>query len=188
MLSGDETQLQVNGLSCSRKYLRKRCYGYFDSDYFIDRVQQIRWLDIYLTNDVNEALNLFYEKVRPILDDMAPIRTIQIRNNYAPWLSQETIQLMKSRNELLKLATETKSKEDWNRYKSIRNKVTNKQKCEEFYWQRARLDNCGQHSGSPSQPYVKEKLLSRAQDIANAQNEYSFFLPLSKLVLFSHLL
>ena len=59
------------------KYLRKRCYGYFDPEYFKERVQQIRWLDIYLSNDVNEAVNLFYDKIRYILDAMAPMRTIQ---------------------------------------------------------------------------------------------------------------
>ena len=119
---------------------------------------------------------------------MAPMRTIQIRNNYAPWLSRETVHLMKSRNDLLKLATETKSREDWIKYKTIRNKVTNRQKYEEYYWKRVRLNNCGENSGkiwknvknilnwttpgSPSQVYVKGKLLSRAQDVANAQNEY----------------
>ena len=170
------------------KYLRKRCYKYFDPVYFKDQVQQIKWLDVYLATDVNQAVEVFTAKIRHILDEMAPMRIIQLRNNFSPWLSDETVQLMKSQNDLLKLASSTKTKEDWARFKAVRNRVTNKQKYEANYWKKVKLDSCGgnvgriwknikhilnwTNAGSPNQLFYHGKLLTKAQDIANAQNEY----------------
>ena len=131
----------------SPKYIRKRSFKNFDPQLFVATVQQVSWLDVYLCNDVDEAVELFSNKITEILDVMAPMKTIQVRTNYSPWLSKETLELMKVRDELQKLASETKCREDWNRYKEARNKVNNKLKYEESNWQRVRLEECGKDSG-----------------------------------------
>ena len=58
-----------------------------------------------------------------ILDQMAPIRTIQIRENYAPWLSEKTRQVMAERDLAQKIAAESKTVDDWNSFKRLRNRV-----------------------------------------------------------------
>ena len=47
-------------------------------------VQQVSWLDVYLCNDVDEAVEIFSSKINEILDVMAPMKTIQVRTNYSP--------------------------------------------------------------------------------------------------------
>ena len=95
---------------------------------------------------------------------------------------------MKSRDELHKLASETKCREDWVRYKHVRNTVNNRLKYEESAWQKSRLDACSnnsaktwknvkgilnwQSSGSPSKLFYKGSLKTKSQDIADAQNEF----------------
>ena len=79
----------------SPRYERKRSYKNFDPNLFLVAVQQINWLDLYLSTDVNQAVQILSDKITFILDVMAPIRTIQVRTKYAPWLSKETIRLMK---------------------------------------------------------------------------------------------
>ena len=172
----------------SPKYIRKRSFKNFDPQLFVATVQQVSWLDVYLCNDVDEAVEIFSNKITEILDVMAPMKTIQVRTNYSPWLSKETLELMKVRDELQKLASETKCREDWKRYKEARNKVNNKLKYEESNWRRVRLEECGKDSGktwrnvkgilnwkgsgSPNQLFYRGSLRTKSQDIADAQNEY----------------
>ena len=70
-------------------------------------MKQITWLDLYLATDVNQAVQLLSEKITLILEPMAPLRTVQVRTSYAPWLSKETITLMKERDMLQKKAAES---------------------------------------------------------------------------------
>ena len=53
------------------------------------------------------------EDLTRILDEMAPIRTIQMRENYAPWLSPRTCLLMTDRDNTQKTAAITNTEEDW---------------------------------------------------------------------------
>ena len=105
------------------RYIRKRSYKNFCPEQFVAAVQQLSWLDIYLETDVNIAVKLLSEKITSILDTMAPMRTIQVRKKFAPWLSQATLDLMKERDQLQKLAAETGSREDFKKLKCSRNKM-----------------------------------------------------------------
>ena len=80
-------------------------------------MQEISWLDVYLCSDVDEAVEIFTKKITDILDEMAPMKCIQIRSNYSPWLCKDTLDLMKARDEVQKLASETKCRDDWVKYK-----------------------------------------------------------------------
>ena len=44
---------------------------------------------------------------------MALIRNIQLRNNYNPWISKETLEMMKTRDSLKKQASATGDRDTW---------------------------------------------------------------------------
>ena len=154
-------------IKTSSRYIRRRCYKNFCPEEFVASIQKVSWLDIYLCNDVNTAVQLLSDKITFILDTMAPIRTIQVRKRFAPWLSQITLDLMQERDQLQKLAAQTRDRDDWKKFKVIRNKVNNRLRYEERNWQKHQLDECGsdprkiwknvkgilnwKSSGSPSQ-------------------------------------
>ena len=170
------------------KYIRKRCYKEFDQILFVDEVRKLNWLDVYLSEDVDVAVHLLSEKLTGILDKMAPLRTIQIRTNYNPFISEETLKMMKERDKLQKIASETKNKDDWKTYKQLRNKVNNRFKDEEYKGKRQALEECGENSakiwkkvksilnwctsGSPNKLFYEGKLQTKSQDIADSQNDY----------------
>ena len=172
----------------SPKYIRKRSYRNFDSNLFIQEVRQICWLNVYLCEDADEAVHLLSEHITGILDKMAPMKTVQIRTNFSPWISKETLEMMKERNKLQKLASETGDKNDWKKYKHLRNKLKNRLKYEETKWQKLRLEECDtssgkvwksvksilnwQSSGSPNQLFYKGQLRTKSQDIADSQNQF----------------
>ena len=124
--------------SC-QNYIRRRSYKNFDESTFKSEVRNIKWLDLYLCNDVNEAVKLFTSKLLKILDVMAPMRQIQIRGNYNPSLSTETKSMIHLRNELHKIAADSQLNEDWYNYKQMRNQLTNRMKYEKKQWQCSRL-------------------------------------------------
>ena len=68
----------------SPRYVRKRSYKNFNPAVFVEAIQQVSWLDLYLSNDVNIAVELLTRKITFILDTLAPMKTVQIRTRYSP--------------------------------------------------------------------------------------------------------
>ena len=128
---------------------------------------------------------------------MAPIRTIQIRENYAPWLSHETRKIMAERDLAQKIASETKNEEDWRTFKRLRNSVNRILKNEKRKWQR-RNSQCENEndtkqiwknikswlnwttSGAPSQLFYNGQLVNRPSNLASCMNQF-FIQKVSKL-------
>ena len=52
---------------------------------------------------------------------MGPMRTLQIRKKYDP-----TLELMKQMDTIQKNASQTGEKDDWKKYKHIRNQINNR--------------------------------------------------------------
>ena len=55
----------------------KKWYKYFDEKGFKREVAEMRWSDIYSTENVNIAFDLLTTKLASALDKFAPIKTIQ---------------------------------------------------------------------------------------------------------------
>ena len=77
-----------------------------------------------------------------ILDEMAPIRTIQIREKYAPWLSSNTKEKMAERDRAQQKAAQSRLEADWKSYKSLRNNVNCSLRSEKGNWQRKKFQQC----------------------------------------------
>ena len=80
------------------RLIKKRMFKKFDPKLFLEAVSRTSWLDVYLSDDIDTAVNLVSAKLNKILDAMAPVKVIQVRSNYAPWVSAETKQKMKERD------------------------------------------------------------------------------------------
>jgi hypothetical protein len=113
---------------------------------FLTAVRNISFWKIYISSDVNTAVSILTDSLTTILNYMAPIKTIQVRSKYCPWLSSETKHLQQERNNLQKKAFESNNPEDWRRYKEVRNKVNNRLKHEKINWRKDKLVNLEDHS------------------------------------------
>ena len=98
---------------------------------------------------------------------------------------------MKERDQQQKIASHSGCRDDWVKFKALRNQINNRLKYEERNWQKAKLEECGEDSskiwknvkgilnwkssGSPNQLFYNGLLISKPQDLADAQNQY--FLP-----------
>ena len=121
---------------------------------------------------------------------MAPLRTIQVRKKYAPWLSESSKELMKKRNHAQKTASETKNPDDYRFYKALRNQTTTRMRQEKMAWEKQKLSSskndpsrlwknvkswlAWNNSGPPTKLFHMGRLISSPAGISGAMN--SFFL------------
>ena len=172
------------------RYVTKRCFKNFKKEEFISAVRNINFWEIYNCNEVEFALELLSKKITSILDEMAPIRTIQIRENYAPWLSLDTRKKMAERDQAKKLASQSKRADDWALYKQKRNQLNSILKKEKSKWQRNKFIKCEEEndsrqvwknvkswlnwtsSGAPTQLFCEGRLETQPSRLAECMNTF----------------
>ena len=184
------------------KTIRKRSYKDFNQQAYLAEVSEIDFSDVYSCLDVDDAATLLTQKLVNVLDRHAPWIVYQQRKHYAPWITSETLKLMKERDmvkekakELAKAEGQYTSPEQsdlWGKYRYLRNSINNKVSQEEFRYKREKLNSCKDNPGmtwnlaksymnwsSPGPPRQLEvnndntlKLLTKAKDIAQTMNEF----------------
>ena len=170
------------------RIIRKRCFKNFKPENFIHELENTMWWDVYSCSDVNEAVGLLTSKLTKILDRMAPMRVIQVRQKYCPWLSQKTKDLIKERNKAQEKASESQKQEDWKKFRDLRNTINNRLKHEKLKNQREKINECKNNSkdiwknikqflqwssgGPPTQLFHNGNLSTKPSDISKIMNEF----------------
>ena len=141
----DHKLLKVTRFSKSFKqcprFIRKRMMKNFDGKDFRSRLQNSNLDEILTCSDANEATELLVGKLSTILDEIAPIKTVQTRTNYAPWLEKDTKKLQQLRNDAQSQAAQSKDPEDWRLYTNLRNQSTAKGRADKKAWEEKKLDH-----------------------------------------------
>ena len=172
------------------KYCKKRSYKQFDEQKFLEEVDKISWWEVYASGDVDEAVDIFTKKLTSILDVMAPVKKFQVKTKYAAWLSDESKDRIKERDEAQDAAALSGSREDWEEYKRFKNNLTESLRKEKMSWQQGKLDACeeDQDSGklwksiigwlnwcstsSPTKLLVDGDMVTSPHKLAEVQNTY----------------
>ena len=79
-----------------------------------------------MSNDPSKSYGIFEQKIREVLDKEAPMKTYQLRNNYKPWVRDETKTDMSDRDRLRDRARKSQLPSNWQEYKALRNIFTSK--------------------------------------------------------------
>ena len=101
-------------------------------------MEKISWWEVYACEDVDTAVDIFTRKLTDILDKMAPVKKFQIRTKYAAWLSEETKNKIKERDQAQQSAALSGSEEDWSKYKRLRNDLKKILRTEKSSWQQSK--------------------------------------------------
>ena len=173
--------------------LRKRTYKYFDKDNFLKDISSVDWHQVYSCDNVDMATETFTNIFRFILNKHAPWVKFQQRQNFKPWITEETKSLMATRDHWKHRAKNLPNGSPtqvyaWSQFKEFRNKVNNKKKFEEnifkaenmmknidsptLMWKSAKSFMGWTSHGSPQQLQVGNKLMTSARDIAHSMNDY----------------
>ena len=94
LVSNDHKLIKVTRFSKSfrqnPRYIRKRIFKDFDDTVFKQKLEETNLGEVFACTDVNTAAEMITSKISKVLDEMAPVKTIQTRTNYVPWLSDNT--------------------------------------------------------------------------------------------------
>ena len=123
------------------RYIRKRSFKNFDVEGFKREVSEMRWFDVYSCQDVNIAVHLLTSKLSTALDKYAPVKTIQVRSRYAPWLSDRSKLIMGERDRAQQAAVYCQEPEMWRKYRNLRNTATRSMRDDRNLWEKNQLDN-----------------------------------------------
>ena len=178
------------------RVIRRRSYKDFKLNDFLLDLNSVNWSSVYASMDVDLAVSAFTIAFREVLDKHAPWIKYQKRKKYSPWVSKETINLMKDRDKAKQYASNLaknglSSADAWLSYKTLRNKINNKLKYEENRYKQGQIKstmnspsdcwsmaksfmNWNDSSGPPTQLLVNGQLLSKPAQLANEMN--SFFM------------
>ena len=172
------------------KVIKKRSFKNFNPTEFIEAVHSLSWWDVYISEDVEEASNIFKKRINEILDKMAPVKSFQIRNKYAPWLTPNLKAEMQKRDKAQREAQETKNDEKWKEFKKLRNSISNKLKGAKKSWQKKKMREYSLDSrstwnhvksclgwstgGPPTKLYHNGTIHTKPSDLAEIMN--SFFI------------
>ena len=137
---------------------------------------------------MKEAAELLVNKLNSVLEDMAPVKTIQTRKKYAPWLTEESKNLQEARNKAQEKATMTDLPEDWRQFRALRNQVTARTRADNKEWQRKQLDDKENNptgmwrtlkswlgwgrEGAPTQLFSEGRIVTSPSGLASTMNKF----------------
>ena len=178
----------TKSLKQNPRYVRKRMFKNFDEEIFKQKLSETNLDEVLACTDVDEAAELLVQKLNGVLDDMAPVKTIQTRKKYVPWLSEDAKKLQAARNTAQEKATLTDSPEDWRHYRSLRNQVTARTRADNKEWQRKQLDDKENSptgmwrtlkswlgwggGGTPTQLFSEGRLVTSPGGLASCMNKF----------------
>ena len=186
-------------LRTSPRTVKKRVYKNFDQNDFLKDILLAKESGLFdemnNTEDIEVAGDIFTGVYTKILDKHAPLKVIQNRCNYVPYISNELKCQMKQRDLLKKSAAQSGDTDTYKEYQKVRNEVTTKLKTAEAEYYRSKFKETSDsktlwttayqvlrknRSDFPSQMMFGTKLLSKPLEIANAMNQF-FVDKISKL-------
>ena len=175
-------------ITSSTRYVKKRSFKNFDESLFLQQIRDTSWWDVYKSTDPDEAVEIFTTKVNFILDQMAPMKTFQTTSKYCPWLTEEAKVMIKDRNTAQEHFSENKNEINFEKFKTLRNKVTKKLRNDKLQWQKQKLNSCNNDpgklwknilgwlnwcsSGSPSKLYHAGQIVTSPAKLANIMNNF----------------
>ena len=176
------------------KTIKKRNYKNFSTAAFLNDVSENvnngSFNRVLNNQNINEASALFSGIFGSILNKHAPLKVFQVRNNYIPWLSAETKQMIVARDELQKEAINEDCNEKYSAYKRLRNRINTRMETDEiehyrtkFYQENPSIStqwktandylntSKGSYSNTPNIIRHEGKTFTAPREIANAIND-----------------
>ena len=114
----------------------------YDKAVFNEKLTECDFSVIYELSEVNEAWETFKSKFLCILNKMAPLKEVRIKQQSDPWVNSELLELIEQRDHNLKLFRKSKLSQDYKNYLHFRNQVDYTTKsAKSMYFQESVADN-----------------------------------------------
>ena len=105
------------------KYIKTRSLKNYSQTLFLDRLRKINFPDYPNFKDINDACSDFTEKVTSVIDEIASIKKIRVKNNSQDWFDAEINEEIERRDKSFAKFKKSRLHSDNESYKKARNKV-----------------------------------------------------------------
>ena len=120
--------VKIEGKVKTQETTNSRNFRNFDGNYFLIEMLGLKWTEIYQHYYPTIIASIITNNITSILDKMTPrkLRTIngEVKNKLS--VSKECLSMIRERNRLKKRAKSTGDKDDWIRWRKLKNQVNNK--------------------------------------------------------------
>ena len=120
-----EVLVRLKGSPRTNIEVVKRNLNKMDVKGFQTKIENYNWNEIYEIMDANLAYNFLEEKMCESLTEFVPIVKIQPGGRRKSWVSNQSKELIKTRDQLKNIACTTNLEDDWRKFRTCRNNVTN---------------------------------------------------------------
>ena len=118
-----------------------RSYRNYDREGFQENLANSDWNGFYTAQDVDQAWEYLQKTIKKEIDLMCPLKNIKIRKVKDPWITNDILELINDKNDLVHIAKRTHLKEDWQATRIARNLVASIVKDAKRDYLRNELDN-----------------------------------------------
>ena len=93
----------------------------YSKEKLIAGLRKVDWNSVTEEPDVNIAATKLNKNVADCIESIAPMRVVQNPKNFVPWLTEETLALMRLRDDTRLTATNTLDPDIWKEWRRLRN-------------------------------------------------------------------
>ena len=123
-----------------------RRFRKYDSSKFLQDLERLPWIENSLIGDVSERVDHFNQHFLCLLNKHAPVKKVKIKHRQCPFVDEQLKQHMRERDQLLKIAKETNSPQEWQTYRAKRNEVKGRLREAEREHVQSQLASCQKNS------------------------------------------
>jgi len=98
-----------------------RCMKNYNKEDFVSRVQLLDWNSVLDMKDVNEAWCSFSNMFKNVIEEVAPLKEVRLKQRNQLWFNGEVREMIRLRNQAHLKFRQTKNNDDYLEFKRIRN-------------------------------------------------------------------
>lgn len=125
------------------KTIQMRSLKTYSPATLIENLNNVDWSNCLVSNCIEASWSNFKTKFLKVIDEIAPVKTIRVKQNDHPWFNNEIRELVRHRDKLLKKYAKTKNHDHLSEFRSARNAVNYKIKKAKstFYAEQLKINN-----------------------------------------------
>ena len=107
---------------------QQRSLRNYSKEIFEEKLHEVDWQDVLGSNSVHEAFYHFNSKLMVVIDNIAPLKHVRIKQRTAPWMTGEILHLIHERDRAFSKFRKTKDASWHRKFIYLRNQVQYKKK------------------------------------------------------------
>ena len=93
----------------------------YSKETLLENLNDINWLEVEECENVDEAWSIFKDKFVNVIDKLAPITEVRLKQRGGDWFNGEILHLISNRDKALAKFKKSKKPEDYTHFKELRN-------------------------------------------------------------------